>query len=209
MLSALEPTTLPLPASHIEDLRLASSHLSGAERRAFQAAMALKYGGGDARGAERVFGWGRETVQLGLHEQRTGLICVGAQAARGGHRLWEEQHPEVAQALWGLAEAPSQQDPTFRAVLAYTRLTAAEALAQLRAQGFPEECLPSPSTMAAVLNRNGYRLRKAIEAKPQKNSRKPMPSSPTSPNGMASPSRRRMLTEADRSSARASIAKPR
>ena len=77
-----------------------------------------------------MFGWGRETVQLGLHEQRTGLICVGAQAACGGHRLWEAQHPEVAQALWRLADAPSQQDPTFRTVLAYTRLTAAEALAQ-------------------------------------------------------------------------------
>jgi hypothetical protein len=40
-------------------------------------------------------------------------------------------------------------------VLSYTRLTAAEALQQLRAQGFPEEQLPSPSTMAEVLNRNG------------------------------------------------------
>jgi len=103
--------------------------------------------------------------------------------------------------LWALAEAHSQQDPTFRTVLAHTRLTAAEALAQLRAQGFPEEGLPSPSTMAEVLNRNGYRLRKAIKAKPQKNSRKRTPSLPTSPNGMVSPSRRRMLTETDRSSA--------
>ena len=187
MLSALEPTVLPLSASQIEDLRLASSKMSGVERRSFQAAMTLKYCGGNARHAERVFGWGREAVQLGLHEQRTGVICLGAQAACCGNRVWEDQHPDVAQALWALAESHSQQDPTFRTMLQYTRLTAAAALTQLRAQGFPEEHLPSPSTMAEVLNRNGYRLRKVVKAKPQKNSRKRMPSSPTSPNGMASP----------------------
>jgi len=93
-----------------------------------------------------VFGWGRETVHLGLQEHRTGILCVGAQAAFGGNRLWEEQHPEVAQALWALADSQSQPDPTFRTSLQYTRLTAAEALAQLRAQGFPKESLPSPST---------------------------------------------------------------
>jgi hypothetical protein len=133
MLSALEPITLPLSASHRDDLCWASSQLTGAKRRAFQAAMALKYCGGNARHAERVFGWGRETVQLGLHEQRTGILCVGAQAAFSGHRLWEDQHPQIAEALWRLAEAHSQQDPTFRTPLAYTRLTAAAALAQLRA----------------------------------------------------------------------------
>ena len=201
VLSALEPTVLPLSASQIEDLRLASSKMSGVERRSFQAAMTLKYCGGNARHAERVFGWGREAVQLGLHEQRTGVICWGAQAACCGNRVWEDQHPDVAQALWALAESHSQQDPTFRTTLAYTRLTAAEALQQLRAQGFPDEHLPSPSTMAEVLNRNGYRLRKVVKAKPQKNSRKPMPSLPTSPNGMARPSRRRMLTGTGRSSA--------
>jgi len=142
--------------------------MSGAERRAFQAAMALKYCQGNARLAERVFGWGRETVQLGLNEHRTGVICQGAQAACSGDKLWEEKHPEVAQALWALAELHSQQDPTFRTLLSYTRLTAAEALKQLRAQGFQKDQLPSPSTMAEVLNRNGYRLRKVLKAKPLK-----------------------------------------
>jgi hypothetical protein len=157
-----------LSASQIEDLKLASSKMTGAERRAFQAAMTLKYCQGNARLAERLFGWGRETVQLGLNEHRTGVICQGAQAACSGDKLWEEKHPEVAQALWALAELHSQQDPTFRTLLSYTRLTAAEALKQLRAQGFPEDQLPSPSTMAEVLNRNGYRLRKVLKAKPQK-----------------------------------------
>ncbi len=176
-----------LKASQIEDLKLASSLLSGAERRSFQAAMTAKYCQGNARQTERVFGWGRETVQLGLHEQRTGIICLGAQASCSGNTLWEEKHPEVAQALWALAESPSQQDPTFRTSLSYTRLTAAEALKQLHAQGFPEDQLPSPSTMAEILNRNGYRLRKVLKAKPQKKFQKRMPSLPTSRKRTGSP----------------------
>jgi biotin operon repressor len=201
MSSATESTVLPLSASQIEDLRLASSKMTGVERRSFQAAMALKYCGGNARQAERVFGWGRDTVELGLHEQRTGVICLGAQAAFCGSRLWEEQYPQAGQALWALAEGHGQQDPTFRTVLSYTRLTAAEALKQLRAQGFPEEQLPSPSTMAEVLNRNGYRLRKVLKAKPQKNSRKQTPSSLTSRKRMASPSRQELPARTDRSNA--------
>ena len=180
-MSALQPTmSEPPSADRIEDLKLASSHMVGEKRRAFQAAMAEKYCGGDARRAERVFGWGRHTVQLGLHERRTGIVCVGAQEAFCGRWLWEARHPEVAAALWRIAEAHSQQGPSFRTTVAYTRLTAAEALNRLRAEGFAEERLPSPSTMAEVLNRNGYRLRKVLKAKPQKKFRKPMRSSPTS-----------------------------
>ena len=187
MLSATEPSVSVLHASQIEDLKLASSKMTAVRRRAFQAAMTLKYCRGSARQAERVFGWNRDTVELGLHEQRTGVICLGAQAAFCGSRLWEEQYPEAAQALWALAEAHGQQDPTFRTVLSYTRLTAAEALKQLRAQGFPEDQLPSPSTMAEVLNRNGYRLRKVVKAKHPKNSRRRRLSSPTSPKRMVNP----------------------
>ena len=164
------PPTLPLSPTQIDDLKLASSYMTGAIRRAFQAQMASKYCAGNARQAERVFGWGRETVQLGLHEQRTGITCLGAQAAYSGQPLWEEQYPQIAQILWEIADEYSQQDPTFRTTQTYTRLTAAEALAQLRARGVEEEALPSPRTMAAVLNRNGYRLRRVIKAKPQKKS---------------------------------------
>jgi len=176
---ATAPILAPLSASQIEDLKLASSKMTGAERRSFQAAMALKYCGGSARQTERVFGWNRDTVELGLNERRTGVICLGAQSAYCGSWTWEEKHPDVAEALWALADSHGQQDPTFRTARSYTRLTAAAALKQLRAQGFPGECLPSPSTMAAVLNRNGYRLRKVVKAKPQKNSQKPTLSSPT------------------------------
>jgi len=112
---------------------------------------------------------GRRTVKVGLHEKRTGVVCLSTQSAFSGDKRWEEKHPVVAKALWALAQAHSQQDPTFQTTVSFTRLTAAEALKQLRAQGFAEEELPSASTMAEVLNRNGYRLRPVVKAKPQKN----------------------------------------
>lgn len=168
-----------LEAEHREDIRLASARMTGADRRAFQAEMTLKYCGGTARRAEDVFGWSRRAVQLGLQEKRTGIVCLGLHTLCCGAKLWEEKHPEVAQALWALAQNHSQQDPTFRTTLAFTRLTAEEAIRQLRAQGFADEVLPSRSCMSKVLNRNGYRLRPVVKAKPKKKSRKPTPSSPT------------------------------
>ena len=112
-------------------------------------------------------------MALGLAEHRSGLTCVGAQSLYGGVKCWEELQPEAAAVLRQLAEAKAQQDPTFRTTLGYTRLTASAALRQLSAEGFSDEQLPSASTMASVLNRMGYRLRKVVKAKPQKNSPKP------------------------------------
>ncbi len=125
--------------------------------------------------------------RAGLDEVRTGVVCLGAQSVVAGDKLWEEKHPEVAEALWVLARAHAQQDPSLRTSRSFTRLAAAEALAQLRAQGFADALLPSPSTMAAVLNRNGYRLRPVLKAKPQEKFRKPMPSSRTSTPRSAPP----------------------
>jgi len=142
--------------------------MSGPTRRAFEAEMTLKYCGGNPLLAETLFGWGRHTVALGLAERRTGIICLGAQAAFSGRKRWEDLYPQVADALRQLADAHAQQDPTFRTSVTYTRLTAQAALKALRAQGYREAQLPSPSTMAAVLNRMGFRLRKVVKAKPQK-----------------------------------------
>jgi hypothetical protein len=130
--------------------------------------MAVQYCGGNPLLAETICGWGRHTVEVGLAERRTGIICLGAQSAFSGRKRWEDTHPEAAAALSRLAEAHAQQDPTFRTTLAYTRLTAQAALEALSAQGYRTDQLPSPSTMAEVLNRMGFRLRKVVKAKPQK-----------------------------------------
>ena len=116
--------------------------MHGEKRRAFQAEMALKYCEGNVRLTETIFGWGRETVAVGLAEKRTGLICYSAQSAFSGNKRWEDRHPDIAEALRQLAEAHAQQDPTFRTTISYPRLTAAEALKQLRAQGFQDDHLP-------------------------------------------------------------------
>ena len=129
----------PLRPSQIADLRLAASQMTGPKRRAFQAEMALKYCGGNPLLAETIFGWGRRTVEVGLAERRTGILCLGAQSAFSGRKRWEDTHPEAAEALSRLAEAHAQQDPTFRTTLAYTRLTAKAALAALGAQGYSAE----------------------------------------------------------------------
>lgn len=157
-----------LSPSQMDDLRLAAAKMTGAGRRAFQAEMTEKYCHGSARLAETVLGWSRDAVEVGLAEQRTGIVCLGAQAAWSGRKRWEEKYPAAAAALREVAEAHAQQDPTFRTTLAYTRLTAKAAEEALRAQGIAEEELPAPSTMAEVLNRLGYRLRKVIKAKPQR-----------------------------------------
>jgi len=119
--------------------------MTGPKRRAFEAEMTIKYCEGNPLMAEAVFGWGRQTVALGLAERRTGLICLGAQSAFSGRKRWEEQHPQAAQALRQLAEAHAQQDPTFRTSVAYTRRTAQAALKALTAQGYRADHVPSPN----------------------------------------------------------------
>ena len=168
MSHATLPSRPSLSPSQIADLRLAASNMTGPQRRAFEAEMTLKYCGGNPLRAETRFGWGRHTVALGLAERRTGIICLGAQAAFSGRKRWEDLYPQGADALRQLADAHAQQDPTFRTSVTYTRLTAQAALKALRAQGYREAQLPSPSTMAVVLNRMGFRLRKVVKAKPQK-----------------------------------------
>src|SRR5712671_3965050 len=162
------PSQPSLSPSQVADLRLAASKMTGPTRRAFEAEMTLKYYGGTPLMAEVVCGWGRQTVALGVAERRTGILCLGAQSAFSGRKRWEEQPPPAAQALRQLAEAPAQQDPTFRTRLPSTRLTAQAALNALTEQGYRADQLPSPTTMAEVLNRMGFRLRKVVKAKPQK-----------------------------------------
>jgi hypothetical protein len=124
-----------LSPSPIAALRLAASQMSGPKRRAFEAEMALKYCEGNPLLAETLFGWGRQTVALGLAERRTGFMCLGAQSAFSGRTRWEDQHQQAAAALRQLADAHAQQDPTFRTRVTDTRLTAQAALQALSAQG--------------------------------------------------------------------------
>jgi hypothetical protein len=56
----------------------------------------------------------------------------------------------------------------MRELAHFSRLTAAQALQQLRALGHKDEDLMAPGTMAKILKRLGYRLRRVLKAKPLK-----------------------------------------
>ena len=168
---------MSLTPSAIKDLPLAATKMNLVERRAFFADMCLKYCQGSPRKAERVFGWRRTSIELGLKEKHSGIICLGAQSVYSGRKKWSEKEPLAAQSLREIAERYAQQNPTFNNPITYTRLTIAEAIKQLKEIGYKKSQLPSPSTMAVVLNRMGDHLRKVLKAKPKKKFQKRMLSS--------------------------------
>ncbi len=94
-------------------------------------------------------------MELGLAEKRTGITCIGAQAAFGGNKSWEERYPEAAASLREMAQAHAQQDSSFLTTIAYTRLTAAEAIQQLRLLGYPDEQVPARAHNGADLESDG------------------------------------------------------
>ena len=82
--------------------------LTGYQRRLFQAEVARELCGGSARLAERRFGWGRDTVEKGLHESRHGVRCLENFAARGRRRS-EDKDPQLAADIprsWNLIRTP-------------------------------------------------------------------------------------------------------
>jgi hypothetical protein len=149
-------------------LQAGAKRLRGHQRRLFMAEVTLQLCGGNARCAERRFGWGRETVKKGLQELQQGIRCVENFSARGRPR-WEEETPQRAEDLRALVEPHTQADPELKSPRRYTNLTAAEVLQQLQAKkGYAKEDLPSERTMRQILNRLGYRLKRIQKAKPLK-----------------------------------------
>jgi hypothetical protein len=163
----------------VETIKSAAGKLTGFSRRQFQAEVAERHCGGSPRQAERMFGWGREAVNTGLNERRTGIRCRDDFASRGRHKT-EEQWPELAQEIHALVEPHSQADPKFQTPLAFTRITAPAVHQQLVARTEADtRPVPTERTILNILNRLGYRLRRVRKTKPQKNFLKPMPSSTT------------------------------
>ena len=168
-----------LTESVVETIRLAARKLTGFARRQFQAAMAIKYCEASPRRAEDVFGWGRAAVNTGLNELRTGIRCVEDFSARGRSKT-EEVAPELVSQIHSLVEPLSQADPKFQTPLAYTRMTAKAVHQHLEADAAKTgRSVPAERTVYDILNRLGYRLRRVLKTKPQKNCLRPMPSSST------------------------------
>ena len=146
-------------------IRSAAKRLTGYQRRLFQAEVAMALCGGCARQAERRFGWGRETVQKGLHEHQHGLRCLENFAARGRQRS-EEKDPQLAADIRAIVEPRSYADPELKSARRYSNLSAAEVRDALIEKGHPQEALPSERTMRDILNRMNYRLKRIQKGKP-------------------------------------------
>src|SRR5437660_3111098 len=148
-------------------IRSAARRLKGHQRRLFLAEVATELCDGNPRQAERRFGWGRDTVTLGLHEARQGLRCQEDFAARGRQRS-EDKHPRLAADIRAIVEPHTQADPELKSSRRYTNLSAAEVRTALIAKGYPQPELPSERTMRDILNRMNYRLKRLQKGKPLK-----------------------------------------
>jgi hypothetical protein len=144
----------------------AAKKLTGYRKRDFIAKVSEDYFDGSARKAETVFGWDRRTVQLGLHERRTGIVCVDNYQARGRHKS-EEKLPHLEADIRSLVDAKAQADPKFQSTFLYARISArAVREALISEQGYAEAQLPTRQTIGEILNRMGYRLKKHKKPNP-------------------------------------------
>ncbi len=152
----------------LDDLiRSGARRLTGFQRRAFLAEVATELCGANARQAERRFGWGRDTVEKGLHERQTGLRCLEDFVARGRQRV-EDKDPRLAADIRAIAEPHTYADPSLKSSRRYTNLSAAEVRQALIARGHAEADLPAERTMRDILNRMNYRLKRLQKGKPLK-----------------------------------------
>jgi hypothetical protein len=148
-------------------IRSGARRLRGFQRRLFLAEVATQLCGGSARQAERRFGWGRDTVEKGLHELRHGVRCLENFTARGRQRT-EQKDPQLAADIRTIIEPHTHADPELKSSRRYTNLSAAEVRAALIAKGYPEEGLPAERTLRDILNRMNYRLKRIQKGKPLK-----------------------------------------
>jgi len=138
----------------------AAKKLTGHRKRDFMAKVAEDYFEGSARRAETVLGWNRHAVQLGLHEQRSGLLCVDNYRARGSHKS-EVVLANLEADIRSLVDVQAQADPTFQSTFLYARISAkAVRAALITEKGYDETQLPTRQTIGEILNRLGYRLKK-------------------------------------------------
>src|SRR5512144_2432505 len=124
-------------------IRSGARRLSGYQRRLFQAEVVTALCGGNARQAERRFGWGRETVEKGLHERHHGVRCLEDFAARCRQRS-EQKDPQLAADRRAIVEPYTYADPELKSARRYTNLSAAEVRDALIKKGYPQEAGSSP-----------------------------------------------------------------
>lgn len=125
---------------------------------------------GKPRVAEDVFGWGRATVELGMNEFRSKIICINDLSVRQKPRV-EEKNSKLLSDIVEIMTPHSQAEASLRTTISYTDLTAKAVYGFLLEKGWSEEELPTVRTISNILNRQEYRLRTVAKAKVQKKRR--------------------------------------
>lgn len=157
-----------LDANQIEMYKETAKKLTGCDRRNFQAKITKAYLGGKPWKAERVFGWCRKAVELGIKELETEYICYVEIHERGNNKI-EDRLSNLEQDIKDIVEPQVQVDPKFKTPLKYTRVTAkAVRKALIDVKGYSDEELPTVRTISTILNRLGYTLKRVLKTKPQK-----------------------------------------
>ncbi|MEO1146815.1 MAG: ISAzo13 family transposase, partial [Cyanobacteria bacterium J06638_22] len=134
-------------------LKDAAKKLTGSKKRAFMAKATEDYFEGSARKAETYLGWKRQAVQLGLHERRTGMVCIDNYSARGAKKT-EDKLPRLASDIHELLADKCHADPQLKTPFRYTKVTAAAVLETLVTdKGYTTSDLPCRQTMGSILNR--------------------------------------------------------
>jgi len=163
---SVEPPQPMLSEAVKATLKDAAQKLTGSCKRDFMAKVAEDYFEGSARKAETVMGWNRQSVQLGLHERRTGIVCVDNYRARGRHKS-EENQPQLEADIRSLVDRQAQADPKFQSTFVYARISArAVRAALIDEMSYNAAELPNRQTIGNILNRLGYRLKKHKKPNP-------------------------------------------
>ena len=151
--------------------------LKGSQKRLFLARTVKAMGRGGQRWAEEHLGWSRVTIRKGMRELNSGMTCLDAFSARG-RRPVEGRLPRLLDDIKDIADGQSQADPRFQTDRLFTRISAAEVRRQLIAvKGYTDAELPTQQTINTKLNLLGYSLTRVAKCRPQKESRRPTPSS--------------------------------
>ena len=138
--------------------------------RLFMAEVANTLCYGNPRLTESEFGWNRKSVQLGLHEQRTGLECFGHYEVCGKRRS-EVDNPQLEQDIRSLVEPKAKLILNFKHTFAYTRITAKTVRQKLiDEKGWADHEVPKERTISDILNRLGYKLHRYRKLNLKKNS---------------------------------------
>lgn len=138
-------------------IKSAARRLRGVEKRAFIAEVTLELLGGNARKAEREFGWGRETVRKGLRELATRIRCVDNYGARGNKKT-EEKFPGLLYDLDIILGFDGRLNPEFRSYFPGGKISPRSVRAVLiREFEYPDDQLPNENTIGNMLGRLGYR----------------------------------------------------